>query len=164
MKAMILALGLAILGGSSDLADESAHRYQLIAVEPGGAEYGFVDAASVERADTSVTYWWLSIYEPPAVMKNGPAVLYQTRQRMADCAHDRTRDLIVMARYQNGDERWISLVSRFRPVVPGSVGESELKFVCDGTLPEARLPAFDTIEAASQFAKMSRRLASATPK
>jgi hypothetical protein len=147
MKTILLALASL----STAIAGPTAHRYQLFAVLPGASELGFVDVASFDRTAAGVTYWSLSVYEPPAQISNSLPVVYQMRQRTADCASERTKDQIVVARLQNGDERWISLVSQYRAVRPGSIGESELAFVCSGKLPEADLPAFPTAEAAVRF-------------
>jgi hypothetical protein len=149
MKTILLGLALASL--STAATGQAAHRYQLFALAPGASELGFVDVASFERTSAGVNYWSLSVYEPPAQISNSLPVIYQMRQRVADCAGHRTKDQIVVARLLNGDERWISLVGRYRPVHAGSIGEAELAFVCSGKLPEANLPAFPTIEAAVRF-------------
>jgi len=149
MRAILWGLAMASL--SSAALAGPPHRFQLFAATPRSGEFGFVDMASFDRTPTGVTYWSLSVYEPPAQISNGPPVIYQMRQRTADCARRSTKDDIVVARLKNGDERWISLVGHFRPVRPGSVGESELMLVCSDERPDARLPAFATIEEAVRF-------------
>jgi hypothetical protein len=149
MKTIVLGLALASLSAAA--VGQSEHRYQLFAVAPGATEFGFVDDASFDRTSARVTYWSLSVYEPPAWISNGLPVVYQMRQRIADCVGRQTKDQIVVARLQNGDERWISLIGRYRPIHPNSTGESELMFVCFGKLPKPNLPAFATTEAAVRF-------------
>jgi hypothetical protein len=156
MYRKILTFALALLGAGAARPADLGHRFQLIAVDPGRTQFGFVDATSLNRSANGVSYWWLVIYQPAAVTRDASPVVYQMRQRSADCAGRRTRDTVVMAHYENGDERWISLISRYRSIRPGSVGDSELRFACDGVLPDKGLPVFDSIEAARTFAAATR--------
>jgi len=157
MKTILLGLALALAGAPMATISQTSHDYQLIAAVPGATELGFVDAGSFDRTPSGVTYWTLSVYEPPALIVDSPPVIYQMRQRIADCAGRRTKDQIVMARLQNGAERWISLIGHYRRVRPGSIGESELEFVCSGKLPGPKLPAFPTVEAAVQFSDVAHQ-------
>lgn len=162
MYVKLLVFALTLLGAGAARSADTEHRFQLIAIDPDRTQFGFVDAASLDRSAGGVTYWWLAIYQPPAITKDASPVLYQMRQRHADCAGGRTRDVTVMARYQSGDERWISLIGRYRPIRPGSIGESEFRFACEGFLPDKGLPVFASIEAARTFAATKQSVFPAT--
>ena len=146
-----LAMAAAVTVAFSNPESETGHRYRLIAAPAGVTEVGFVDASSVVRKSTGASYWWLVVYQPPAALKSGPRVVYQLRQRTADCVQRRTRDSVVVAHLENGDDRWLSLIGRSRPARAGSVAESELAFVCEGKLMEPGARPFESIDEAMRF-------------
>ena len=154
-----LAMTAAVAAAFINPESEPGHSYRLIAAPAGVTEVGFVDASSIVRKSTGASYWWLVVYQPPAAMKGGPRVVYQLRQRIADCAQRRTRDSVVVAHLENGDDRWLSLIGRFRPARAGSVAESELAFVCEGKLVEPEARGLESIDEALRFVAAAHKTA-----
>lgn len=125
-------------------------RFVLVGIAPDLTQVGFVDTAGLQRSGKYVTVWSIWIW-PELPAYGAERVSYVMRRNAYDCDAGTTRQEIVRIYTETGNKVFDGPPTdrpAFVKIDPGTIGETTLAFVCDGTDPDlAESPATSLQEA-----------------
>jgi hypothetical protein len=163
--ARLFYAGLALIALTVGPAfSEPVHSYVLIGARASDEVVEFVDTSTINKSGTTATAWVL-LSNPEPIFVAGARVEYGLYQYRYFC-HRKMTQVLYGAVFSN-DGNPLSVDDeggKMQPVVPESLEETALAFVCDISKPLADVPPFSQQTEALAFAhKLSARLKAKKP-
>jgi hypothetical protein len=132
MKRIFLAAALVLAAGAPARAADRL--FDLIGVD--GTEAVFIDINSKAVSKPTVQFWVLFTNPTGRIAEAFPTVHYMVSRVQLDC-DAKTSQVLESILYGKSDEVLVTAnePSNVRPVDPGSYGDTELRYVCQGVRP-----------------------------